>query len=60
MPGPDSGLRNNRGDTGHPLKRPGGPGPVQHEQQGHPLALRLVSAETVGDSLAFLTYRLGA
>ena len=23
-------------------------------------ALRLVSAETVGDSLAFLTYRLGA
>ena len=36
VPGPDSSLRNNRGDTGHPLERPRGPGPVQGEHQGHP------------------------
>ena len=39
VPGPDSSLRNNRSDTGHPLERPRGPGPVQGEHQGHPLQL---------------------
>ena len=36
VPGPDHSPRNNRGDTGHPLQRPRGPGPVQTEHQRHP------------------------
>jgi hypothetical protein len=36
VPGPGHSLRNNRGDTGHPLQRPRGPGPVQTEHQRLP------------------------
>jgi hypothetical protein len=34
--GPDGGLGNNGGDSGHPFERPRGPDPVQKRQKGQP------------------------